>query len=151
MKLIAFSAVVVFLLCQQSFAAIQTARIHQRIYPALDVKRVSDMYFPDAYPGSPSFKIEAGSSETAHNASFLVTGEPGKRVSVIMPSERVVLQGQQGNAKIHVSHFTSNTGQSAMLNRDGELKIYVGATREEIPARTPSGDYSGSFCVTVMY
>lgn len=135
----------------KAFAVTQTARINQRIYPALDIKRMSDMYFPDAYPGSPSFTVEAGNSETAQNASFLVTGEPGKRVSVILPRERIVLQNQSYRAKIFVDDLESNVGHSGVLDNNGELKIFVGGTRREIPSRIPSGDYSGSFCVTVMY
>jgi hypothetical protein len=134
-----------------AFAVTQSARINQKIYPALDVRRVSDMYFPDAYPGSPAFTIEPGNSESAHNASFLVSGEPGKRVSVILPSERIILQNGSNKAKIFVSDLHSNVGGSATLDNNGELKIFVGATREEIPTKIPSGDYSGSFYVTVMY
>ena len=135
----------------KAHAVTQTARINQRIYPALDIRRMSDMYFPDAYPGSPSFTVEAGNYETAQNASFLVTGEPGKRISVILPRERIILQNGTHRAKIFVTDLESNVGTSGVLDHNGELKIFVGGTREEIPTRIPSGDYSGSFCVTVMY
>ena len=132
-------------------AASQTARINQRIYPTLEIKRMSDMFFPDSFPGAPSYTIEPGNSETAQNASFLVTGEPGKRISVILPTEKIVLQNGTHRAKIFVSNLRSNAGNSATLDNNGELKIFVGGRREEIPSRIPSGDYSGNFCVTVMY
>ena len=134
-----------------AFGAIENARIHQRIFPTLDVKRLSDMYFPDAFPGSPAFTIEPGTSETAQNASFAVVGESGKRVTVILPNSKVHLENRASKDKIFVSNFKSSTGQTAVLDRNGELRIYVGATREDIPARIPSGDYTGTFVVTVMY
>ncbi len=109
------------------------------------------MYFPDAYPGSPSYSIEPGNSETAQNASFLITGEANKRVSIILPSERVILQNGQHRAKIFVTDFRSNVGQTSQLDSNGELKLFVGATREDVPTRIPSGDYSGTFYVTVLY
>ena len=140
-----------FLYTSELFAVMQMARINQRVFPALDIKRLSDMFFPDAYPGSPSFTVESGNSETAQNASFLVSGEPGKRVTVILPSERIILQNGRNKAKIFVTDFRSNVGHSAQLDNNGELKIFVGGTREQIPTRIPSGDYTGSFCVTVMY
>ncbi len=140
-------------LCSISNAhsVVQMARINQRVFPALDVRRLSDMYFPDAFAGAPSYSVDPGNSETAQNASFLVIGEPSKRVTVILPSERIVLQNGRNRAKIFVTDFRSNIGQSSQLDQNGELRFFVGATREDIPSRIPSGDYSGSFCVTVMY
>ena len=109
------------------------------------------MYFPDAYPGSPAFTIDPTNSETAQNASFLVTGEPGKRVTIILPKQRVTLEENKSGAKIYVEDFKSNVGHTSDLDQNGELNLYVGATRMDIPTRTPSGDYTGTFTVTVMY
>lgn len=132
-------------------SVVQNAQISQRIFPVLDIKKISDMYFPDAYPGSPSHSIEPGNSETAQNASFLITGEANKRVSILLPSERVILQNGQHRAKIFVTDFRSNVGQTSQLDSNGELKLFVGATREDVPTKIPSGDYSGTFYVTVLY
>lgn len=141
----------IFLNQPQVFSAIEIARIGQRIIPILNIKKTSDMYFPDAFPGSPSYTIEAGNSETAQNASFLLTGEPNKRVNIILPTQRIILQNGKHQAKIYVHNFRSNVGQTSQLNNDGELKLFIGATREEIPNKIPSGDYSGNFYVTVLY
>ncbi len=129
----------------------ETGRIHQRVMPALDVKKMSDMYFPDAYSGSTSFTIEPGNMETAMNASFMVTGEPSKRVTVILPNHKVILRNERNRGKIVVRNFNTNVGTSTNLDTNGELLLFIGATRDEIPAKTPSGDYSGNFCITVMY
>ena len=137
--------------CSLAFAVMESGRINQRVMPALDIKKTSDMYFPDAFSGSPSFTIEAGNMETAMNASFIVTGEPSKRVTVILPHNKVTLYNGRSRGKIIVRNFNTNVGTSTNLDTNGELLLYVGATRDEIPARTPSGDYSGNFCITVMY
>lgn len=152
MKLmIIFSCLIGSILPNIALSAVQNAQIHQRIFPTLDVKRISDMYFPDAYPGSSAYTIDPTQAETAQNASFLVTGEAGKHVSILLPTHKVTLENAPKGAKIYVNDFKSNTGNSAKLDNNGELNLYVGATREDIPTRTPSGDYIGTFTVTVMY
>lgn len=133
------------------FSATEMASVYQRINPTLTVKKVSDMFFPEAYPGAPSYTIEHGHTETISNASFLITGEPGKKVYIILPNGNIQLTSPLHAGKIFVSHFTANFPSSGNLNPDGEMKLYVGARREAIPARLPAGDYTGNFSVTVIY
>ena len=132
-------------------AATSTARIHQKIHPALSIEKLSDMFFPDAFPGAPAYRIDHDQTETLYNASFLVSGEPGKRVNIILPTQKIALENGRTRDKIYVSRFSSNVGSSTSLGKTGELTLFVGATREEIPARLPSGDYSGNFSITVIY
>ncbi len=146
-----FSFLVIFFITAPTYGAIQMGRINLRIKPSLDIKRLSDMNFPDAFPGAPGYVIEPENRETSMNASFLVYGEVGKRITIILPSERIALEGSTSKSKIYVSNFQSNVGHTGKLDHNGELLLFVGATRESIPTRTPAGDYSGNFCVTVMY
>jgi len=132
-------------------AATSTARIHQKIHPALSIEKVSDMFFPDAFPGAPAYKIDHAQSETLHNASFLISGEPGKRINIILPNQKIALGNGKTRDRIYVSRFSSNVGSSTYLGKTGELSLFVGATREEIPNRLPAGDYSGNFSITVIY
>ena len=146
-----FSLLIIYFSVAPTHGAMQMGRINLKIKPSLDIKRLSDMNFPDAYPGAPGYVIEPENSETSTNASFLVFGEVGKRITIILPSERIALQGTSSTSKIYVSNFQSNVGHTGKLDHNGELLLFVGATRESIPTRTPAGDYSGNFCVTVMY
>lgn len=151
MRFLLLSFFASFFMNSSLLAATSTARIHQKIHPALSIEKLSDMFFPDAFPGAPAFRIEHSQSETLHNASFLVAGEPGKRINIILPNKKIALENGKTREKIYVSRFSANVDSSTCLDRNGELKIFVGATREEIPTRLPSGDYSGNFSITVIY
>lgn len=129
----------------------ETGHIQQVIHSTISVKRVSDLIFPDSYAGAPSTVVQAGTTESRSNASFLVTGDANKKVKIFLPSGKIQLRNLNSKDNIIVKNLRYNTSNRSVLDRNGELMIYVGGTREQISTRVHPGVYTGTFLVTVIY
>lgn len=123
------------------------------VIQAISIAKVSDLDFQTAAQGSPAETISPGNSENAGNASFDVTGNPGSTFAIQLPTGPIPMIGENGGS-IPVLNFTSNPANSSTIPVSGanaKRTIYVGATRTAIPANAPTGAYTGSFAVTVVY
>lgn len=140
----------------KAFAASETAQIEQQVINCLKIDKVSDMFFPVAVAGDAEYTIVPTNSDTAENASFIVSGEPNQTFRVILPSDGKVKLRRRGLGglfhSIPVDRFTSNLhGNRGVLSRDGTQSLYVGATRGALATDQKAGLYRGSFSVTVVY
>jgi hypothetical protein len=119
------------------------------------ITQVSNLEFGTLFTGDPSGVIAAGTSETATNASFLVTGEASTAYTITLPNWiNMTTPGGSGTTfKIKVDNFTSYPAEGAngQLDGSGQQSVYVGATRAAIATNQVSGAYSGSFTVEVVY
>ncbi len=120
----------------------------------IKVRSVSDMDFGISPQGDGSKVVSAGTTETATNASFRVTGDNNSAYSIVLPSSPITMTTNGNGIKtIGVSNFlsfpTPSTG--GQLNGAGEQMIYVGATRDALNPAQKAGSYSGTFSVTVVY
>lgn len=129
----------------------QMGHIRQTIESTLTITRLSDLVFPDSYPGAPAITVDPTFNENSMNASFLVSGESNKRVKVMLPSGIIQLRNINNNDSINVRNLRYNTTNRSVLNNNGEMKIYVGATRDRISTRIKPGEYTGTFLITVIY
>lgn len=133
-----------------STAAMATQTIVQR----LQIKKISDLNFGEASPGDGPKTILAGGVETRENASFEVQGEPLRAFQVILPAPNSVkmINGPGGaNREIVIQDFNSTPAGGGLLDQAGKTTVFVGATRQAIPANQKVGDYAGQFYVTVVY
>ncbi|WP_374029436.1 DUF4402 domain-containing protein [Bdellovibrio bacteriovorus] len=133
-------------------AAQGTAKAKMKVVTALAVSQVSDLLFSDAAAGAPEEVVAADSSETAQNASFKITGEPSRPLTVTLPADGTVTMitgSGSPDESISVNSFTSNfvTG----LDTSGQADLFVGATRAQLSGTQASGDYEADFVVDVAY
>lgn len=120
----------------------------------ISVLAVSSLNFGEAPQGDSSKSVSPGSSETASNASFSVSGSPGTAYTIGLPIEAEMITGSGGAYQsIRISSFKSNPGEGAngYLDSNGSQTLYVGATRDPISSAQVAGQYSGSFMITVIY
>jgi hypothetical protein len=119
---------------------------------AQNIVNQSDLVFPAAEPDSPAYTVLPGSTDTAENASFLITGTAFTSYSISLPKS-AQMENTEGSGKIRVTNFTSNPaeGNNGLLNSSGEQWLYVGATRAKLTNNQSPGLYSIAFVVTVIY
>jgi hypothetical protein len=91
--------------------------------------------------------IDAGSVSNA--ASFDITGFADASFTIEVPSS-VTIQTAGGANQMIVNNFISSLGSNAVLDANGEAKVFVGATLN-VSAQQEAGLYSGSFQVIVAY
>lgn len=91
--------------------------------------------------------IDAGSVSTA--ASFDITGFADASFTIEVPSS-VTIETAGGANQMVVNNFVSSLGANAILDANGEAKVFVGATLN-VSAQQEAGMYSGSFQVIVAY
>lgn len=126
----------------------------QRIVNKLQINKVSDLNFGEASPGDSAKTVPPGSSENGENASFRVQGEAGRPFFLFLPqngSVKMTLGNGGPDREIGVDQFQSSVGTQGLLDGNGQAMIFVGATRKALSNRLKSGDYIGSFTVTVIY
>lgn len=137
----------------QAQAAQGTAQAKMKVTTAIAVTKVSDLIFAEAAAGAAAETVPADTVETAQNASFTVTGEPSKAVTVTLPNDGTITMVTAGGAtadeQIPVNQFTSN-GLSS-IDPSGTSELFVGATRENLTANQVAGDYVADFLVDVVY
>lgn len=150
------------ILAPSTFAASNasgTATASIKILSALKIEKISDLVFPDAVKGDGPYTIPAGNADNSMNASFLVTGEPFAVFSIILPTNGEVImtlnsvaqESELASNGIRVNNFTSTPKYFGLLSKVGASMLYVGASRDKIPETLPSGQYFGTFKVTVSY
>lgn len=130
-----------------------TAQAKMKVLTAIAVDKVSDLLFSEASGGAAAETVAADTVETAQNASFTVTGEPSRAVTVTLPADGTVIMTTGGGgtteSQIPVNQFTSNS--LAAIDPSGTSNLFVGATRSALAANQVSGDYQADFIVDVVY
>lgn len=119
----------------------------------IKINSTSDLNFGTAAQGATSKTVPAGTSETAENASFAVSGDNSVSYTITLPSSISMRTSGANNPtrNITVSSFTSYPVGTGLLDGSGSQNLYVGATRAAILSNQVTGSYSGSFSITVVY
>lgn len=137
----------------QALAAQGTGTATMNVISAVSVTNVSNLIFSDAAAGTSAETVAAGSSETAQNASFNISGQAGKAILVTLPADSTVNMAVNGggtpDTQIAVNQFTSNN--PSQIGANGTTSLFVGATRSALTATQTPGAYQGSFVVNVVY
>lgn len=81
-------------------------------------------------------------------AQFTVEGESGKTYAITLPTTDVIITNATSD-QMEVNVFTSDPTPNGTITA-GTSTLYVGATLN-VDANQPSGEYTGSFTVTVNY
>lgn len=113
------------------------------------VTSVSDLDFGIGVPGDSVKIIAAGTSETATNASFLISGDANTAFTISIPSTGTLKT--TGNVQIAITSFTSYPANTSVLDSTGQKQLFVGATRAALPMNQKAGTYTGTFAITVVY
>lgn len=113
------------------------------------ITKISDMDFGVGFLGDPSKRIANVNSETAENASFLVTGERRTTFTTTLPNFIFMTHSSSGD-RIRVRRFRSRP-RNGRIRNTGERMIFVSATRNAIGTGISTGSYSGTFTVDVVY
>ncbi len=129
-------------------AASAVAYATTTVIPAIGIQKTADLAFGSGAPGDTSKQLLP--SETGA-ASFTVTGQANSAYQVQLPTS-VNMTGP-GGATIAVTGFSSNpqAGANGLLGSSGSQTLKVGATRAALPSTQASGQYTGSFSVSVIY
>lgn len=94
--------------------------------------------------------LTSGSSGQYNAASFDVAGTGLATYSISLPADNSVsLTNAQGNS-MSLTSFTSTPANNGQLSATGTQTLSVGATLV-VGAVQPSGSYTGSFAVTVIF
>lgn len=140
-------------MAQQGHAAQGTAKAKMKVISAVAINTVSDLIFTEASPGAAAESVDADTVETAQNASFSITGEPNRALTITLPSDGTIkminASGSGSDAEIAVNQFSSNNPSA--LDASGEALLFVGATRDALSSTQIAGDYEGDFIVDVVY
>ncbi len=153
MKKLVLLLAIISMNTHSAMAASATAKAKQIVIAALNITKVSDLEFGEAPQGDVAKTVAAGTSENTENASFLISGEPGKSISVTVPLDGVVkmVTGSAGpDEQISVNNFSANL-TSTSIGANGNTDLFVGATRDALSATQVAGSYEGDFTVTVVY
>lgn len=139
-----------------AYAASATANATASVIAAIGITKVSDMDFGEGITGDSAKTVAPGTSETAANASFNVTGEPSRAYTIALPADGAVTlvtgDGSGATKQIAVTSFTSypSAGANGVLTGGAE-SLFVGATRAALPSNQVTGSYAATFTVTVVY
>lgn len=136
-----------------------TASAFQDVMTRISIEKKSDLFFGQAPQGDREKTVLAGTSETSENASFVVTGDPDRSYTILLPTDGSVTMTNVSSGteiekynKIEVYRFTSfPLSFEGHLDSQGRQTIYVGATRQALHPRQSPGRYVGSFSITVVY
>ena len=93
--------------------------------------------------------ILLGSLLPTSAASFTATGALNAIYSIALPAS-ATLTSSNGKATLTVTPFACSAGPLGQLNATGTQQLSVGGTLL-VPAAQASGDYSGTFALTVAY
>lgn len=149
---VASSLVVLSLSAVQAQAATSTADALMNVVTGLAVVNNSNLIFDEAIAGSPAQTVDADSTETDSNASFSISGQAGRPITINLPADGTVIM-TNGNSssddQIAVNSFTSNP--LAVIDSNGNAELYVGATRDALSPTQNGGSYSATFNVEVIY
>lgn len=146
------SVLVLSLAATQAHAEIGTAEAHMKVVAGLTITNNSNLMFSEAMAGAVPEVVDADSVETDQNASFAITGEANRAITVTLPADGTVVMSNGGGSAddmIAVNSFTSNNPTA--LDGSGDAELFVGATREALSATQTGGDYVATFDVDVVY
>lgn len=154
MKHVLFTATIAAMIFSgyQAQGAVGTAKAKMKVVTALAVNQVSDLIFNDAAAGAAEETVAADTTDNAQNASFAITGEPNRPVTVTLPQDgtiTMVTGGASPDESIAVNSFSSNN--VTQLDASGNAELLVGATRAALSPTQVSGDYEANFTVDVVY
>ncbi len=137
----------------QVHAATGTAKAQMKVLAALNITKTSDLVFSEAAAGALAETVLPETTETAQNASFTITGEPNRAITINLPTDGTVVmrKGAGGTADTEVA--VNSFAMSPMTNIDssGTSILYVGATRADLSVTQEGGDYEADFDVEVIY
>jgi hypothetical protein len=141
-----------------------TGRFTATVIRSIAISKTSDLVFgriirPNTGSGSVTIDPTSG-ARTAVNvqtldtpspsrAAFSITGEGGQAFAVTMPAT-VQMTGPQTLTLTTASSASATPSLSGTLGSQGSFVLGIGATAP-LSSTTPTGDYSGSFTVTVAY
>jgi hypothetical protein len=121
----------------------------------IKVTTVSSLNFGVGAPGDSSKVVVAGTTESASNGSFTVTGDPNTAYTIILPTKATmqIKNSNSPDSSIEISGFNSYpvAGANGLLGSFGSQSLYLGATRAGLRSSQRAGSYSGSFSLTVVY
>lgn len=135
------------------------------VYRSLSVTKGSDLTFgrivrPLSGAGTATIRLNANgtkanaapatwlSSPAAIRASYTVTGDSGRQLSVSIPSFTMV---RAGGGSLTVTPLPSYTSQPALNGSNpGTVTFFVGG-QFSLPDNTPGGSYSGMFTTVISY
>lgn len=140
-------------------------RFQAKIIRGITITKTSDLVFgavakPSSGNGSVTIDATTGvrtttgsalgmTSPTPTRAAFNVTGEGGQAFSISVPAT-FQMTGPQAMTVTTTNSASASPNLSGALGAQGVFAFGVGGTAP-INASTPSGDYTGSFTVTVAY
>ena len=118
----------------------------------IKISALSQLDFGTGAPGDSAKQILPGTTETAANGSFAVTGDANRAFSILLPASATMEIGNgQNKDSIAISSFTSFPSVAGVLNGAGDRTVFVGATRAALKLTQRAGLYSGSYSITVVY
>ncbi|MFV8258005.1 DUF4402 domain-containing protein [Bdellovibrio bacteriovorus] len=150
--LVAGSLVVLSLVSVNANAETGTAEALMKVVKGLSVATNSNLIFDEAISGAAAETVPHGSSEDDKNASFMITGEANRNITVNLPGNGLVVMtngGATADDQIPVNSFTSNNPTA--LDGNGNAELFVGATRDALTPTQNGGDYATTFDVEVIY
>lgn len=152
--LVAVVTILAVVSTKSALAASATGTAKQKVITALSISNTSDLDFGTATPGTSAKTVAAGSSENAENGSFAVAGQPNTTYTISLPADNSVFltTGAGGSHQtISINSFTSSPSATGSLNGSGTQNLFVGATRSAMDVDQATGDYTGTYTVTVVY
>ena len=145
---------ILYLLTRESFGASAVGHAVQEVLVALSINSISDLNFGQGVQGDSPKTIAPGTIENSENASFQITGEPGKAYVIQLPQSDIKMITGTGNTpqtQISVTNFQVNPSLGGFLSPSGSQMLFVGATRAALLPNQARGLYSGAFTVIVTY
>lgn len=129
-----------------------TAKSKVKVINGIQINKVSDLVFSEAGVGSTAETVPADVVETPKNASFEISGEANRAIAITLPPDGTIKMTTGGSGpdnEIAVNGFMSNNPTT--IDANGQLDLFVGATRAELTSTQALGDYEATFTVDVVY
>jgi len=129
------------------------------------VERLSDLDFGrlaklGVRSGSVTIEAQSGNrtveggleflSGQAHRARFEITGQPGARLRIQLPSNLRIYSSRQQGTSIRVHKLRYEIDNNGIIDSDGKTTVWVGGTLV-VAKTTPPGDYRGFFRIRATY
>ncbi len=128
-----------------------SAMAKMTVVAPVQIRVVNDLDFGLAGQDSGAVSVSPTSGSKA--AKFVVEGEAGRAVSIVLPQNDTVYMKHQGSEDevIGINGFISYPQSGSPIGSNGKVEIAVGATRSAIKNNQATGNYTGEFTVTVTY
>lgn len=139
----------------QAQAASADANSLQKVIAKLTIEKITNLDFGTAVAGDGEKQVPADVAETTENASFAVGGEPFYNYAIQLPADNTVIMkkgaGGTSDTEILVNSFDSFPMGLGTLDAAGASSLFVGATRSALATTQETGDYVGTFTVSIVY